>query len=168
MKSASGNKRTNANVSVSRGKYPVFDFLHSPQSIGEISVQMHRHRRIFAICQSFLSKWLFAANLKVAPIWLPVGRLWQIHFSIWTNTFWNFDKYSSQILTNAFHGGVPDQERRLQVRWCKKSCLLPCASEFSNFDKLVLEFLQTHVVILTNMFHSGVPDQESRLKVRCC
>ena len=35
MKSASGNKRTNANVSVSRGKYPVFDLLHSLQSMGD-------------------------------------------------------------------------------------------------------------------------------------
>ena len=61
-------KRTNANVSVSRGKYPVFDFLHSPQSIGEISVQMHCHRRIFAICQSFFVKVTFCSKLNVAPI----------------------------------------------------------------------------------------------------
>ena len=42
---ARGNKRKSANVSVSRGKYPVFDFLHSPQSTGEISVQMQRFLR---------------------------------------------------------------------------------------------------------------------------
>ena len=78
---ARGNKRKNANVSVSRGKYPVFDLLHSPQSMGDQCT----NAPFFAKCQSDF----------VQQIWR--WHRCDCHGQTLTNTWFNLDKYILQF-----------------------------------------------------------------------